>query len=109
MTVCHSKSRDLLGLTRQADILISAVGRRPQFSVTGEMVKKGAVVIDVAMNRVGGKLVGDVDFEAVSAKASFITPVPGGVGPMTVIMLMQNTLVAAAKQHDLKEASVVRP
>ena len=106
VTVCHSKSRDLLGITRQADILISAVGRRPQFSVTREMVRDGAVVIDVAMNRVAGKLIGDVDFEGVSPKASYITPVPGGVGPMTVIMLMENTLVAAAKQHGLKEASV---
>jgi methylenetetrahydrofolate dehydrogenase (NADP+) / methenyltetrahydrofolate cyclohydrolase len=108
VTVCHSKSRDLLGITRQADILISAVGRRPQFSVTREMVRDGAVVIDVAMNRVGGKLLGDVDFEGVSPKASYITPVPGGVGPMTVIMLMENTLVAAAKQHNLTEASVLQ-
>ena len=107
VTVCHSKSRNLLGITRQADILISAVGRRPQFSVTRDMVKTGAVVIDVAMNRVAGKLMGDVDFEGVSPKASYITPVPGGVGPMTVVMLMENTLIAAAKQHNLKEASVL--
>lgn len=108
VTVCHSKSKNLLGITRQADILVTAVGRRPQFTVTREMVREGAVVIDVAMNRVGGKLVGDVDFESVSQKASFITPVPGGVGPMTVIMLMENTLIAAAKQHNLKEASILR-
>jgi len=108
VTVCHSKSRDLLGITRQADILVSAVGRRPQFVVTREMVRDEVVVIDVAMNRVGGKLLGDVDFEGVSPKASFITPVPGGVGPMTVIMLMENTLVAAAKQHGMKEASVLQ-
>ena len=108
VTVCHSKSKDLLGITRQADILISAVGRRPQFAVSREMVRDGAVVVDVAMNRVGGKLLGDVDFESVSGKASYITPVPGGVGPMTVVMLMQNTLVAAAKQHNLKEASVLQ-
>ncbi len=108
VTVCHSKSRELLGITRQADILISAVGRRPQFSVTREMVKEGAVVVDVAMNRVGGKLLGDVDFESVSPKASYITPVPGGVGPMTVVMLMENTLVAAGKQHNLNEASVLQ-
>lgn len=107
VTVCHSKSKDLLGITRQADILISAVGRRPQFSVSREMVKDGAVVVDVAMNRVAGKLMGDVDFEEVSSKASYITPVPGGVGPMTVVMLMQNTLVAAAKQHNLTQASVL--
>jgi methylenetetrahydrofolate dehydrogenase (NADP+)/methenyltetrahydrofolate cyclohydrolase len=72
------------------------------------MVKDRAVVIDVAMNRVGGKLMGDVDFESVSKKASFITPVPGGVGPMTVVMLMENTLIAAARQHNLKEASVLQ-
>ncbi|MGA2665805.1 MAG: bifunctional 5,10-methylenetetrahydrofolate dehydrogenase/5,10-methenyltetrahydrofolate cyclohydrolase [Nitrososphaerales archaeon] len=109
VTVCHSKSRDLLGITRQADILVTAVGHRPQFSITREMVKEGAVVIDVAMNRVGGKLLGDVEFPEVSQKASYITPVPGGVGPMTVIMLMQNTLVAAAQQNKLSEASVPRP
>ncbi len=108
VTVCHSKSRDLLGITRQADILISAVGRRPQFSVTREMVKEGAVVVDVAMNRVAGKLLGDVDYEEVSQKASYITPVPGGVGPMTVVMLMENTLVAAAKQHNLSGSSVLQ-
>lgn len=106
--VCHSKSRDMLSLTRQADILISAVGRRPQFTLTREMVKDGAVVVDVAMNRVGGKLTGDADFESVSERASLITPVPGGVGPMTVVMLMENTLIAAAKQHNLKEASVLQ-
>ena len=108
VTVCHSKSKDLLGITRQADILVSAVGQRPKFSVSPEMVKQGAVVIDVAMNRLGGKLVGDVEFDGVSRKASYITPVPGGVGPMTVIMLMENTLIAAAKQHNLKEASILR-
>jgi methylenetetrahydrofolate dehydrogenase (NADP+) / methenyltetrahydrofolate cyclohydrolase len=104
VTVCHSKSRELLSLTRQADILITAVGRRPRFSVTREMIKDGAVVVDVATNRTsGGKLLGDVDFDSVSPKASYITPVPGGVGPMTVIMLMENTLVAAGKQHDLNK------
>jgi methylenetetrahydrofolate dehydrogenase (NADP+)/methenyltetrahydrofolate cyclohydrolase len=106
VTVCHSKSRNLLSITRQADILVTAVGRRPPFTLTREMVKDRVVVIDVAMNKVGGKLMGDVDFESVSRKASFITPVPGGVGPMTVVMLMQNTLIAAAKQHKLKEPSV---
>ncbi len=101
VTVCHSKSVGLPSLTRGADILVTAVGRRPGFTVTADMVKEGAVVIDVAMNRVDGKLVGDVDFEEVAKKASFITPVPGGVGPMTVIMLMQNTLIAAEKQNRL--------
>ncbi len=98
VTVCHSKSSDLSSLTREADILITAVGRRPGFVVTADMVKDGAVVVDVAMNRVEGKLVGDVDFDGVSNKASYITPVPGGVGPMTVAMLMQNTVIATVKQ-----------
>ena len=108
VTICHSKSRELLSITRQADILVTAVGRRPPFRVTREMVKDGAVVVDVAMNRAAGKLIGDADFESLSQKASFITPVPGGVGPMTVVMLMENTLIAAAKQHNLKEASVLQ-
>jgi methylenetetrahydrofolate dehydrogenase (NADP+) / methenyltetrahydrofolate cyclohydrolase len=108
VTICHSKSRDMLSITRQADILITAVGRRPPFALTREMVKDGAVVVDVAMNRVGGKLMGDADFESLSQKTSFITPVPGGVGPMTVVMLMENTLIAAAKQHNLTEASVLQ-
>ncbi len=108
VTVCHSKSTDLLSLTRQADVLVSAVGRRPQFVLTRDMVKDGAVVIDVAMNRVHGKLVGDAEFEEVAEKASMITPVPGGVGPMTVAMLMENTLIAAAVQNNLKDAGVLR-
>ena len=102
VTVCHSKSLDFLSLTRQADVLVTAVGRKPGFSLTREMVKEGAVVVDVAMNRVHGKLTGDAEFEEVSQKASLITPVPGGVGPMTVATLMENTLEAAearAKAH----------
>lgn len=95
VSVCHSKSRDLGALTREADILVSAVGRAPRFRISSEMVKEGATVIDVAMNRVEGRLVGDVDFDKVKEKASYITPVPGGVGPMTVVMLMRNTLLAA--------------
>ncbi|HME18832.1 MAG TPA: bifunctional methylenetetrahydrofolate dehydrogenase/methenyltetrahydrofolate cyclohydrolase FolD [Nitrososphaerales archaeon] len=106
VTVCHSKSRDLPSLTREADILVSAVGRRPQFIVTADMVKEGAVVVDVAMNRVDGRLQGDVLYEEVSKKASHITPVPGGVGPMTVVMLMQNTLLAAEKQNRMLVSSV---
>ncbi len=98
VTTCHSKSKDLGGITRTADILVTAVGRRPEFVVTADMVKEGAVVVDVAINRVGEKLVGDVDFEGVSQKASYITPVPGGVGPMTVIMLLENTLIAASRR-----------
>ncbi|MGI5987497.1 MAG: bifunctional methylenetetrahydrofolate dehydrogenase/methenyltetrahydrofolate cyclohydrolase FolD [Dysosmobacter sp.] len=97
VTICHSKTPDLAEFTRQADILVSAVGRTGL--VTADMVKEGAVVIDVAMNRnAEGKLCGDVDFAAVEKKASYITPVPGGVGPMTRAMLMEN-LLTAAKHH----------
>ena len=92
VTVCHSKTIDLPSITREADILIAAIGK-PKF-VTEDMVKDGAIVIDVGINRVDGKLCGDVDYETVSKKASFITPVPGGVGPMTITMLLKNTLKA---------------
>ena len=100
VTVCHTQTRDLAGMTRQADILVAAMGR-PR-AITADMVKDGAVVIDVGINRVedpsrrrGYRLEGDVDFEAVAEKAEAITPVPGGVGPMTVAMLLVNTLTAA--------------
>lgn len=94
VTLCHSKTEDLPSLTRQADVLVSAAGRSGL--VTADMVKPGAAVIDVAMNRgADGKLTGDVDFPAVEPVAGFITPVPGGVGPMTRAMLMQNVLRAA--------------
>ncbi len=93
VTVCHSRTRDLASVCREADILVSAVGKA-RF-ITADMVKEGAIVIDVGMNRVDGKLYGDVDFDPVSAKASYITPVPGGVGPMTVAMLLNNTVKAA--------------
>lgn len=93
VTVCHSKTRDLGKVTAAADILVVAIGRAK--FITREMVKDGAVVIDVGMNRVEGKLCGDVDFEGVMDKCSYITPVPGGVGPMTVTMLMKNTVDAA--------------
>ena len=99
VTVCHSKTKNLAEICRGADILVAAVGRA--HFVTADMVKDGAVVIDVGMNRVDGKLCGDVDFEGVKEKASYITPVPGGVGPMTIAMLMQNTLTAAKKQNNL--------
>lgn len=92
--ICHSKTPELEKHTRAADVLVSAVGRRPSFIVRGEMVKKGAVVVDVGMNYAGGKLQGDVDFERVKEKASHITPVPGGVGPMTRVMLLHNVLIA---------------
>jgi len=99
VTICHSKTRNLKEICLSADILVAAVGR-PNF-VTADMVKEGAVVIDVGINRVDGKLCGDVDFEAVKDKASAITPVPGGVGPMTIAMLMQNTLTAAIRQNNI--------
>lgn len=94
VTICHSRTPDLASVTRQADILVAAVGRVNL--ITADMVKPGAVVIDVAMNRnAAGKLCGDVDFDPVAEIASYITPVPGGVGPMTRAMLMENTLTAA--------------
>ncbi len=93
VTVCHSRSRDLPSLTRLGDIVVVAIGR-PRF-LTADMVKPGAVVVDVGMNYLEGKPVGDVDFEAVAKVASAITPVPGGVGPMTITMLLHNTLRAA--------------
>ena len=97
VTVCHSKTQNLKEITKQADILIVAIGK-PKF-VTAEMVKEGATVIDVGINRTEeGKLVGDTDFENVKEKASYITPVPGGVGPMTIAMLMANVIKAAKQQ-----------
>ena len=92
VTICHSRTKDLPAISRSADILIAAIGK-PNF-VTPDMVKDDAVVIDVGINRVDDKLVGDVDYESVLKKASLITPVPGGVGPMTIAMLMVNTLQA---------------
>ena len=98
VTVCHSKTSNLAEITRQADILIVATGRRN--TVTADMVKEGVVVIDVGMNRNElGKLCGDVDFENVKEKASFITPVPGGVGPMTITELLESTILAAKRHH----------
>ena len=100
VTTCHSRTPDLASMTRQADILVSAVGRVGL--VTADMVKEGAVVIDVAMNRnAEGKLCGDVDYASVEPKASYITPVPGGVGPMTIAMLMKNAVSAAKIQNGL--------
>jgi methylenetetrahydrofolate dehydrogenase (NADP+) / methenyltetrahydrofolate cyclohydrolase len=94
VTICHSKTQDLAAVTRQADVLIAAAGRAKL--ITGRMVKAGACVIDVGINRLAdGKLAGDVDFESVKAVAGSITPVPGGVGPMTVAMLIVNTVLAA--------------
>jgi methylenetetrahydrofolate dehydrogenase (NADP+) / methenyltetrahydrofolate cyclohydrolase len=95
VTICHSKTEQLESITKQADILIAAAGR-PHL-ITAEMVKEGAVVIDVGINRVDGKLVGDVAFEEVKKVAGMITPVPGGVGPMTITMLLHNTIEAAKR------------
>jgi methylenetetrahydrofolate dehydrogenase (NADP+)/methenyltetrahydrofolate cyclohydrolase len=95
VTVCHSKTRDLEKSTKNADILVVAVGK-PKL-ITGEMVKEGAVVIDVGMNRTENGLCGDVDFEKVKEKASRITPVPGGVGPLTVSMVLENTIISAER------------
>ena len=97
VTICHSRTKNLKEVTRRADILVAAVGKA--YFVTEDMVKDGAVVIDVGMNRnADGKLCGDVDFDKVKDKCSFITPVPGGVGPMTITMLLKNTLTAS-KEH----------
>ena len=98
VTVCHSKTQNLAEITKTADILVVAIGK-PKF-LKGNMVKDGAIVIDVGINRVDGKLCGDVDFEEVEPKASFITPVPGGVGPMTISMLLYNTLRAAEAREE---------
>ncbi len=97
VTICHSRTPNIPELCRQADILVSAVGRAN--FVTADMVKEGAVVVDIGMNRdENGKLCGDVDFEGVKEKSSYITPVPGGVGPMTITMLMYNTYLIASKE-----------
>ena len=96
VTLCHSRTKNLGEVTRRADILVAAVGR--EGLITGDMIKDGAVVVDVAMNKnSAGKLVGDVCFEQAAEKASYITPVPGGVGPMTRVMLLRNTIMAAGK------------
>ncbi len=110
VTVCHSRTRDLAAHTRRADVLIAAIGR-PRF-ITGDMIKPGAVVIDVGVNRIadaskksGTRLVGDVDFDAARRVASAITPVPGGVGPMTIAMLLANTVRAARRAAGLADAA----
>ena len=101
VTICHSKTKDLKEVCQRADILVAAVGR-PKM-ITAEYIKEGAVVIDVGMDRdENGKLCGDVDFEDCKDKASFITPVPGGVGPMTIAMLMRNTLTAGKAHHGIE-------
>jgi methylenetetrahydrofolate dehydrogenase (NADP+)/methenyltetrahydrofolate cyclohydrolase len=107
VTVCHTRTKDLAAVTRQADILIAAVGR-PEV-ITGDMVKEGVVVIDVGVNRVddaskekGYRIVGDVTFDEVAERAAAISPVPGGVGPMTITMLLKNTIKAAKRLMETK-------
>ena len=100
VTICHSKTQHLEEITRQADIIVVAIGKA--HFLRGDMVKDGVVVIDVGMNRLeSGKLAGDVDFDTVAPKASYITPVPGGVGPMTITMLLQNTVTACRRANNL--------
>jgi methylenetetrahydrofolate dehydrogenase (NADP+)/methenyltetrahydrofolate cyclohydrolase len=98
VTLCHSKTKDLEKITKKADVLVVAIGKK--HFVTKDMVKRGAVVIDVGINRVDGKLYGDVDYDNVYSKVKKITPVPGGVGPMTVVMLMKNVIESYEKQNN---------
>ena len=98
---CHSKTKNLKEICQSADIVITAVGDRSKFTLTPDMIKEGAIVIDVAISRFNEKLVGDSDFEQIIQKASFATPVPGGVGPMTVAMLLKNTITAASLSSQL--------
>ena len=96
VVTCHSKTKNIMELCQAADIIITAVGNRNKFTLTPDMIKEGAIVIDVAISRFQEKLVGDSDFDQIIQKASFATPVPGGVGPMTVAMLLKNTITAAS-------------
>ena len=102
VTICHSKTKDLPSISNTADILISGIGHRNQFVVGSDMIKPGAVVVDVGTSSVGGKIVGDVDFEAAMKTASYVSPVPGGVGPMTTCMLLYNSLLAACLQSHVQ-------
>ena len=95
VTICHSKTKNLKDFTTKADIVITAIGNRNVFTLTKDMIKEGSVVIDIGTARHNGRLTGDVDFDNVSKKAAWITPVPGGIGPMTICMLLENTVIAA--------------
>ena len=101
VTTCHSKTKNLEEFTKSADVVITAVGDRTKFTLKQDMIKDGAVVIDVAITRHDGKLAGDCDYDKIIKKASFATPVPGGVGPMTVAMLLKNTITAASLSREL--------
>ena len=105
VTTCHSKTKNLTEFCKSADIIITAVGDRKKFTLTSEMIKEGAIVIDVAISRFQEKLVGDSDYEQIIKKASFATPVPGGVGPMTVAMLLKNTITAASLSNQIERQS----
>ena len=102
VTVCHSKTKQIADISRQADILVTGIGRRSEFTVGSEMIRPGAAVVDIGTSSVGGKLMGDVDFDNAIRVASFLTPVPGGVGPLTVSMLLYNSLVTASMQHGME-------
>ncbi|PIN84347.1 MAG: bifunctional 5,10-methylene-tetrahydrofolate dehydrogenase/5,10-methylene-tetrahydrofolate cyclohydrolase, partial [Nitrosopumilales archaeon CG11_big_fil_rev_8_21_14_0_20_33_24] len=99
---CHSKTKNINELCQLADIIITAVGDRKKFTLTPDMIKKDAVIIDVAISRYNEKLVGDTDYEQIIEKASYATPVPGGVGPMTVAMLLKNTITAASLSSQIE-------
>ncbi len=101
VTICHSKTVDLKERAREGDILVTGIGRREHFTVGADMIKSNATVIDIGTSRVDGKLLGDVDFNSTLNVAAHVTPVPGGVGPMTIAMLLYNTLVATAMQRDV--------
>ena len=96
VSMCHSKTRDLASHTLKADIIVTAVGNREKFELKPEMIKEGAIIVDVAITRYNGALAGDCNYEKIIQKASHATPVPGGVGPMTVAMLLKNTVTAAS-------------
>jgi len=101
VTVCHSKTEDLKGISKQADILITGIGHRSEFTVRADMIKPGATVVDIGTSLVGGKQMGDVDFDKALSVAAYVSPVPGGVGPMTTAMLLYNALLAACLQNNV--------
>ena len=105
VVTCHSRTKNLTEICRAADIVITAVGDRNKFTLTPEMIKEGAIIIDVGISRFHEKLVGDSDFDQIIKKASFATPVPGGVGPMTVAMLLKNTITAASLSSQIGRQS----
>lgn len=103
VTICHSKTRDLMSRLQRADLVVTAVGNRQSFTLTGDMINEGAIVIDVGIARLNNRIVGDADFESVRQKASWVTPVPGGVGLMTRAMLLKNTVTAASIAKEMSK------